>query len=417
MLRWLGINLRTFLLAFALAVAVWVTAVTSANPDETQAYPTPVAIEYIGLDPNLIKTGKFPTQVELTLRAPRSVWTSLLAGEVPIRTVVDLTGLEAGTHKVSIQVQINTRPVRIISVNPQSFNLVLESLVTVKMPIELNVTGNPAIGYRAGDVTLDPTEVTISGPQSIVAQVKHIQAVLDISNARQGIDLTLPLNIVSDDAAILNRLNMRPTSVHVTLPVIQQGGYRDLAVKVVTVGKLASGYRLNNVTAAPLIVTVYSANNLLIESLPGYVETQTLDLSGASSNIETKLGLNLPGGVTLIGDQTVSVQIEIVPIEGSLTVSFRPVDVFGLGAGLKAVLSPVTVDVILSGPIPELDALTPSDVTIQVDLTGLTIGTYQLTPKVTVDKPGVTVQSILPGTVEVVIEKAGAAAPPPSPTP
>ncbi len=216
----------------------------------------------------------------------------------------------------------------------------------------------------------------------------------------------LSIHVVTDNASILNRISVHPASIRVSLPIVQQGGYRDLAVKVVTVGKLASGYRLNNVTPSPLIVTVYSANNPLIESLPGFVETTMLDLSGASSNIETKLALNLPGGVTVIGDQTVSVQIEIVPIEGSLTVSFRPVDVIGLSPGLKAVLSPITVDVILAGPVPELDSLDPSDVTIEVDLTGLTIGTYQLTPTVTVAKPGLTVQSILPGTVEVVIEKA-----------
>jgi YbbR domain-containing protein len=210
---------------------------------------------------------------------------------------------------------------------------------------------------------------------------------------------------VTDTASILSHITVNPTSVRVSLPITQQGGYRDLAVKVVTVGKLASGYILNNYTASPLIVTVYSENIPLIESLPGYVETAVLDLSGASSNIEKKLALNLPNGVTLIGDQTVTVQIEIVPIEGSLPMAFRPVDIIGLSPGLKAELSPTTVDLLLSGPLPELDALSPSDVTIQVDLTGLTIGTYQLTPKVTVSKPGVTVQSIQPGTVEVVISK------------
>lgn len=406
MLRWLGINLRTFLLAFALAVAVWVTAVTSANPDETQTYPTPVQIEYIGQDPSLIKTGTVPQQVQIVMRAPRSIWDNLLSGEVPIRAIVDLTGLGPGTHNVQVQTQIATRPVRVISVNPLSFDLVLESLVSVKMPVELNITGNPAIGYKAGSVTVDATDVVVSGPESIVSQVKSVQAVLDVTNARQSIDTSIPLNIVTDNAAIVSRITLHPNSVHVSLPIVQQGGYREMAVKVVTVGKLASGYRLINVTASPPIVTVYSANTPLIESLPGYVETTMLDLSGASSNIDTKLGLNLPGGVTVIGDQTVAVQIEIVPMEGSLTVSFRPVDIIGLATGLKATLSPVTVDVILSGPIPQLDSLNPSDVTIQVDLTGLTVGTYQLIPKVTVAKAGVIVQSILPGTVEVVIEKA-----------
>ena len=107
----------------------------------------------------------------------------------------------------------------------------------------------------------------------------------------------------------------------------------------------------------------------------------------------------------LIGDQTVSVQIEIVPIKGSLTVAFRPVEVMGLAQGLKVQLSPITVDVILSGPLPVLDSLLPSDVHVRLDLTGLTVGTYQLTPVVSIAKQDVTVQSILPGTVEVVITK------------
>ncbi len=417
MLRWLGRNLPTFLLAFFLALAVWITAVTSANPDETQTYPNPIPIEYIGKSPNLIETGTVPQQVQLTLRAPRSVWNNLLSGEVPVRAVVDLTGLAAGTHKVSVQMQVGTRPIRIISVSPQSFDLVLESLVSVKMPVKLNVTGSPAIGFNAEAVTMDPTEVTISGPETLVSQVKQVQAVLDMTNARQDVDESLPLTVVTDNPAIVSRITVHPSNVHIRVPVVQQGGYRELAVKVVTVGNPASGYRLNSVVPSPPVVTVYSANNPLVQSLPGFVETTTLDLSGASSNITTQLGLNLPGGVTLIGDQTVTVQIEIVPIEGSLKVSFRPVEVIGLEKGLRATLSPITVDVIISGPLPELDSLNPSDISIQVDLTGLGIGTFQLIPKITVPKADIVVQSILPGTVEVVIEKAGTASPTPSATP
>jgi len=71
------------------------------------------------------------------------------------------------------------------------------------------------------------------------------------------------------------------------------------------------------------------------------------------------------------------------------------------------------VDVILSGPLPVLDSLFVSDVHIRVDLTNLAAGTYQLTPTWSIGKPGVTVESILPGTVEVVISDPNA----PTPTP
>ena len=416
MLRWLVTNLRTFFLAFVLALIVWVTAVTAANPDATQTYPKPIQIEFIGQDPGLVMTGTVTRQVQVTLRAPQTIWQTLLSGEVPIHAIVDLTGLKAGIRTVDVQVQIATQPVRIISFNPQKFDLNLEQLVTKTLPVELGLLGQPAIGYKTGDVFLDPANIAISGPESFVAQVKHIRASLDVTDTRQNIETTLPVRAVTESGAEVTGISVQPGTIQVSLPIAQQGGYRDLAVKVMITGKLASGYRLNNITASPLTVTAYSVDIPLIESLPGYVETSTLDISGASSNIVTQLSLTLPSGVLLIGDQSVSVQIEIVPIEDSRPVAFRQVEVIGLGSGLKADLSPTTVDVILAGPLPVLNSLQPADLHVRVDLTGLTAGTYQLIPAVVVVEQGVTIQSILPGTVEVTISKATTTTPAATPS-
>jgi YbbR domain-containing protein len=416
MFRWLATNLRTFLLAFALALVVWVTAVTAANPDQTLTYPGPIPIEFIGQDPSLVMTGTVIKQVQVSLRAPQSIWQTLTSGEVPIHAIVDLTGVKAGIHTVAVQIQITTQPVRIISINPSKFDLSLEQLVTMTLPVEVSYTGQPAVGYKAGNVVLDPAVVAVSGPQSFVAQVKHIRAALDVTNSRQNIDVTLPISAETENGVVVSGITVQPNSVHVSLPIAQQGGYRDLAVKVMITGKLASGYRLNNITAAPLTVTVFSENIPLIESLPGFLETSTLDISGASSNINSQLSLNLPNGVLLIGDQAVSVQIEVVPIEDSRPVAFRTVEVIGLEPGVNAVISPSTVDVILAGPLPVLNSLLPDDVHVRVDLTGLGVGTYQLIPDVVVAGLGVTVQSILPGTVEVTIAKGTPTPPVPTVT-
>jgi len=412
MFRWLATNLRTFLLAFALALAVWVTAVTAANPDETQAYPTPISIEFIGQDPGLIITGKnIPQTVEVTLRAPHSVWQSLTAGEGSIRAEVDLTGLGSGTHTVKVQVQIAARPVRMISVSPASFPITLEPQVTRSLAVKLTLNGKPATGYQAGEPTLDPAYVIISGAESIVSRIDHVQATLDLTNARQNISETIPLQAVDATGVVINGAAILPNNVQVNLTVVQQGGYRDLAVKVVTVGNPASGYSLTSVSAFPPIVTVYSANSSTIDAMPGYVETSPLDLSGTTQDIQKRLGINLPSGVTLIGEQTVMVTVGVAPIQSSRTISYSPVEIIGPAKGLSAHLSPQTVDVILSGPLSVLDALVFSDVHVQVDLTGLTPGTYQLTPKVTIAKQGVIVESILPGTVEVIITGLGTPTP------
>jgi Uncharacterized protein conserved in bacteria len=415
MFRWLATNFRTFLLAFVLAVAVWVTAVTSANPDETQLFPRPIPIEFIGQDPGMILTsGAVPHQVEVTLRAPRSVWDSLIAGDATIRAVVDLTGLGTGTHLVNVQVQIGISPVLITSVTPRTFDLSLEPQVTRSLPIDLTLTGNPAIGFEVGTAALNPAEVVITGAESLVSKIDHIKAKLDLTNARQNITTSITLLVEDVYGNEVSGVAVLPDTVQVSLPIIQQGGYRDMAVKVMTVGNPASGYSLTSVASIPPIVTVYSANSAIIDSMPGYVETSSLDLSGAQADIQKQLGIILPPGVTLIGDQFVMVKVGIAPIESSLPLAYLPVEMVGLATGLQAHLSPITVDIILSGPLPVLDSLTPSsDVHVQVDLTGLLPGTYQLTPKVTLLQQNLIVESILPGTVEVVIAKKGAATPTP----
>jgi len=407
MFRWLISNLRTFLLAFTLALAVWVTAVTAANPDETQVLPNPIPIEYIGQDPGLILTsGNSPIQVEIALRAPHSVWQSLLNGETSIRAIVDLTGLGSGTHAVLVQVQIDARPIRIISVTPQTYNLSLETQITRTVQIRLVLTGSPAIGYQIGDAIITPANVIITGAESLVSRIDHIQATIDLTDARQNFNANVPIQVMDSSSAVIESVTVIPETVQVNLPIIQQGGYRDMAVKVMTVGNPASGYSLTSVAAYPPIITVYSANSELIDSMPGYVETSSLDLNGADKDIEKQLGIILPPGVTLIGEQSVLVKVGIAPIESSRTISYRPVEMIGLSSGLLAHLSPQTVDIILSGPLPVLESMAISDVNVQVDLTGLSGGTYRLTPRVSIVQEGVTVESILPGTVEVVISTA-----------
>jgi YbbR domain-containing protein len=407
MFRWISENYRTFLWALALSVSVWVAAVTSADPNETRSLPSPVLIQTIGQDPSLVIKSDIPKEAEITLRAPRSVWDLIDADPQIVRAILDLSGLSSGVHSVDLQIQVNARPVQIKSAVPNTVTFMLEALATQTFSIDVTISGEPAIGYEAGEASLEPEEVVVAGAQSQVEKVVRARVSVNLSGSRENFDQTLPVEVLDENGQKVDGVTVSPQTVQVTLPVSQQGGYRDVAVKVIVMGRVASGYHLTDISVYPPVVTVFAADPELVNTLPGVVETQSLDLQNAKEDISTRVALNLPPGISIVGEQTVLIQAGVSPIESSVTLADEKVEIINLGAGLGAQVSPETVDVIVSGPLPLLDTLTRQDVRVTVDLSGLGAGTHQVIAKVEVLIADVVVESILPNTIEVVITLGG----------
>lgn len=410
-MRMLARNIRTFLLALVLGISVWVSAVSAADPNEVRVYPQQVDIEVIGKDPSLVLINEIPEKMQLSLRAPHSVWETLTTREDAVRAVLDLTGLSAGEHTMDIQVTVAMRPYQIVLENPSSVTVVLESLAARTLPISLSLSGQPAAGYQTGEPTRELSEVTISGPESLVQRATRARALVSLDGKRESLNESVPIQILDGENKPLNGLTINPETTHINVPISPQAGYRDVAVKVVVQGQVAAGYRLENIRVFPPVITVSSSDPELVNQLPGVVETQPLDLQDRKEDLTTRLALTLPENITIVGAQTVQVQVSISPIQTSLTLLNQPINVNGLAEGLAAQVFPQTVDVIVSGPLPVLDALTSKNITVSVDATGLEAGTYQLAPEVKVSVENVLVESILPGTVEVEISAASTPTP------
>jgi YbbR domain-containing protein len=396
-------TLPTLLTAFILALAVWIMAVTSSDPTEEHEYPNQVTIEVIGLDNDLVAIDELPDTVSLQLSAPQSVWDRLENDDTLVRAVMDFSGLGVGEHLVPIQIQINATPVRVVSQSPEEVVVVLEEFATRQVDVQLELLGDPGTGFETGTPSMDPETVTISGPSSFVDQVDHVQAVINLNDQRANISQSVNLNAIDVDGQIVTGVEITPGDVVVDLPIIQLGGYRNVVIRVNVTGQIARGYRLTNITVAPAVITVFSADPQLVENLPGYIETVPLDITGLQDDTEVNLSLNLPAGITVVGSDSVLVQVGIASIEGSITLNDLTVEVINIPAGLSAQISPQWIDVILSGPLPMLEQARQSDIQVYVDVRGLTAGTYQLEVQVILQINDIHVDSVLPSSVEVVL--------------
>jgi YbbR domain-containing protein len=409
--RSLGRNIPTLLTAFLLAVAIWVLAVISTDPSQEQPLKNPVPITIVSQDSTLAITNTLPSTTSVVLKAPKSVWERINADPNSVLALLDLSGVPAGEHNLPVRIQIGYHPAVLVSSSVPEMTVEMEDIISRTLPVGYVTEGSPAPGYSLGNVSVTPNMATVTGPSSLVNTVAGLQVTLPLNNTAETLSQDLPIMASNDGGVQVQGVQTAPSIAHVTQTVEQRGGYRTVVVKVPITGQLANGYRLNNITVNPPLLTVFSDDPTLVENLPGYIETFPVNLSGINKDTDIRAKLNMPQGIQMNGEESVQVHLGVSPLEGSLTFSNQMVEVEGLQSGYAAKVSPTRVDVIISGPLPILNKLTANDVHVVMDLTGMAPGDYQKKPVAKIAVDGLKVDSILPDTLEVIITVA------PTPTP
>lgn len=401
-------ELGSILLALTLAIIVWVVAMNEENPITRGTWGEPIPIELINQPAGTVIVGDIPKTVQVEMRAPQSSWRDLRRES--FRAVLDLAGAQIGMNQLEVHVECSDRRVEIIESRPSTISVRLDRLKQAHWTVRVVIMDSPPFGYeiKNDEITSNPASVTVSGPEAFVNQVNEVIAEVYLRGATETVERRVSLRARDAQGEPVN-VTLEPATVLVKIPIVQQRGFRNLPVRVVWEGQPAAGYRISNVSVDPSIVTIIG-DPQTIEQLPGYLETAPVQVGGATADVVERVPLILPEGVSLLGIQTVQVTISVTPIESSLTVE-RRVQVQGLPVTMQANVSPQSVSIILSGPLPKLDALRTEDVQVILDVFNLGPGIHQLAPVVIVPE-GIRVQSVVPERVQVEI----IALPTPTPT-
>ncbi|OGO18550.1 MAG: hypothetical protein A2Z14_19270 [Chloroflexi bacterium RBG_16_48_8] len=401
-LRWFWNNKGSLLLAFVLALTVWVAAVSADDPTVEKPMDELVPINYLPPVEELQVVGELPQVARLTIRAPQSVWEKISLETVSIQ--VNLFNYEAGTHEMGLKAQYDLRPLRIINIEPATISFTLETILTKEIPIIVNVMGDPAIEFDAKEATFQPETALIRGPASAVNRVIELRSDIEITGARQDVEQEIPLLAYDQDGQIVEGIETEPRVVYIIVPIEQSDRYRLVSVIPKIEGSPAYGYRIMSVLAFPELVQVTSSDPEAIARLPGFVDTESIDITGATETVERRVFLDLPFGFPIIGNQTILVKATIEAIESSLTFNL-PIEVQGLPPGLAAKLTPDSVIITLTGPLVILQEMQPEDVRVFINLVDLEEGSHVVTPEVVVPQVEVQAETI-PSTIEVEISIA-----------
>lgn len=321
---------------------------------------------------------------------------------------VDLSDVEPGTGPKSVPVQMRSIDPRVTVVDfqPQAVTVDLDRIGRKTVQVEVD-RGEVPPNLEVGAETVDPGQVEVIGPASVIGRVVAARARVLIQPSGIDVDQDVELVAVDDVGNVVPQVRLEPTTARVTIPVFSDRLSKTLPISPQISGTPAAGFELAAATVSPRFVTVEGDVDELQALLT--IDTAPISVGGFSSSQDVDAPLVMPTGVVALDVQTVRVSIVVraVTASRSFEVGLRIVGArpeFTYATDVDRVL--ITV----GGSVADLDRLIGSTLAADLDVSALGPGTAEVAATANLP-PGVTLVAASPPNVAVTVVQAASSPP------
>ncbi|MFA5967112.1 MAG: CdaR family protein [Patescibacteria group bacterium] len=345
------------------------------------------------------------TTVQATIRAKNMAYYQLKTAK-SLEAIIDLDFVQGlGNYNVKPQLTLGVSDVWLIGYTPEIITINIVPAVAVTVPVLIDPQGFPANGYALEDTTVSPSEVTIIGPADLVNTLQQAYVVVDISNKQNSYSAKGNPEVRDTAGRSLSNIKFNPAEVNVSVTIVKGEMFKTVGLVPAFAGSLPAGYWIAEVTFDPPAVTLRSSVKRL-EAINS-VTTTRIDLTGKTTDFSDQVGIEVPAGVSLVGEKLVNVNVKIgsSPFNRKLVLVPHGVNVT---PGFKVVsMSPATVNVNLAGPAEDLNKADRNTVVLDLDLREATSGdnVVKLTAEMFRVPEKLSVISFDPPTLQVTLTK------------
>lgn len=372
------------LIALPAAILLWLYVVTVVSPNSTRTiYNVPVSFEgtIVLAERDLMLTTE-GTSVNLEIRGDR-VNLKKLSNE-NIRVIADVSKIaEAGDYSVSLTVSFPDIPgsgdFEIMHKSKTEVEVSVANVKTKTLPLSVDAGGSEAkdgFFFDAAGVSIEPAEVTISGPDYEVDAVS--EAVIDCSDINT-LEETLieerPIILHNHDGAEITAsdyLTVSQQTATVTLPIQK---YKELMVAVdIKNGGGATEENVESLTFSTDIIRVRGSASQ-IDKLEDTLVLGTIDLSKVSSSNDTKtFKVTLPSGIKNVsGINEVDVTVKLSGLRVlTISVNANQIELLNAPQNRRVTVNAQQISVKLRGLEQEIGAISEKDIKITLDLSNIT---------------------------------------------
>ncbi len=178
------------LVSLALGILVWFLAVGTDQMDTSLRIP----IEVLNLPKNLVIYNQYQKEISVTLRGPRGIIQEVR--NRPPALSLDLSKAEPDTIVLNTETLTFPLPsgISIVRMQPASITLSIDKLVEREIPITAVTEGYVADGYILKEVSLNPENILVAGPESLISQEHTLKTyVINLSGLNHS--TTLPVHL------------------------------------------------------------------------------------------------------------------------------------------------------------------------------------------------------------------------------
>lgn len=372
----LGLKLASLVLAFVL----WFLVAQIYDPKDTVTFNN-IQVRLINTE-LLDEEGKVyevldnSNLVRVTVTGPQSIVKSELRRS-DIVAEADMSKLtDINTIAITYYCENVSNDSVEIKGNHDSVRLSVEDKTSKWIKLESNTIGEVASGYMIGNVTLDQTNIEVTGPKSAISQVDHAGVDINVTDSTSSLSANVDIKLYDADGneLTLESVKKNVNSAHMTVEVLAT---KEVPVEIEYMGVPEDGYMATGeVESSVPTVRIAGTASALVGISAITVPEERMNITGQSDDLVDIINLKeyLPSNVRLANksfDGKITATVYIEPIDTKdLTIPADNISITGVPDGMEAEVTSTAEEynITVSGLTRDVSILRDSSVTGVLDL-------------------------------------------------
>lgn len=379
-------KIGNILMAILIAFGLWLYVITVVSPNQERFYSDiPVILQNTGTltDRGLMILSNDTPTVNLTLAGTRSDLNKITNENLAL--TADLSSIyEPGEYLLHYNVATpGDVPTGAVSAqkSPDRVTVTVVRRITREVPVKINYQGAVKEGYlldKSG-TELDHEVISITGPEEVVEKIDHAAITVNCEGRTESLGESYVFvlqdadnqpvdakHITTNTGEIWVQIRITQTkTIPLTLTIQNGGGATEQTAEILI---------------DPVEITISGSESALAELES--INLGTIDLADIESATTLEFPITLPEGVENENRITKAIVTISFPELATATFDITRISVVNVESGMEADLLTKVMTVTVRGPAAQIQKLRQGNITVTVDLSGVT-GTETVEPTIT----------------------------------